>query len=254
MSIWLRLCVLIGMLWVAHGAAATSLVQHVATLKPAIVAVGSYLPTRRPPQSILGTGFVIGNGQYILTNAHVIPDINQSEREQLSVISGTGKKAKIHKVTLVATDTLYDIAVLKLKKGRLPAVILGDDARVKEGEDIFFMGFPIGQILGVFSVTHRGIISAITPNVIPQASARALTPALIKKLRDPFGAFQLDATAYPGNSGSPVFNAQGAVIGMVNKVFIKESKETILSKPSGITYAIPIHFAQQLLQQHKIAY
>lgn len=238
----------------ANLAIATSLAQQVKSLKPMIVGVGSYLPTRRPPQSIGGTGFVVGNGQYILTNHHVIPTIDTDKKEQISVISGSGKQARGHKVTLVAFDALYDIAILKLKKGRLPALKLGDDKGVQEGHDIFFIGFPIGRVLGIFPVTHRGIVSAITPNVIPQESASALTPALIRRLRDPFGTFQLDATAYPGNSGSPVFNTQGAVIGIINKVLIKESKESILAKPSGITYAIPIHFAKQLLQQHGIRY
>ena len=60
--------------------------------------------------------------------------------------------------------------------------------------------------------------------------------------------FQLDATAYPGNSGSPLYNPDtGAVIGIVNKVFVQESKENVLQKPSGISYAIPIRYARALL-------
>ena len=53
--------------------------------------------------------------------------------------------------------------------------------------------------------------------------------------------FQLDATAYPGNSGSLLYDPEtGEVVGIINKLFVKESKEVVLEKPSGITYAIPV--------------
>ena len=65
-----------------------------------------------------------------------------------------------------------------------------------------------------------------------------------------FNIFQLDATAYPGNSGSPLYHPDtGVVIGVINKVFVKESKENLLKEPSGITYAIPAKFAAALLQK-----
>jgi serine protease Do len=61
--------------------------------------------------------------------------------------------------------------------------------------------------------------------------------------------YQLDITAYPGNSGSPLYDAQsGEVIGILNKVFIKEAKETVLEKPSGISYAIPIKYLHNLIK------
>jgi S1-C subfamily serine protease len=59
--------------------------------------------------------------------------------------------------------------------------------------------------------------------------------------------YQLDITAYPGNSGSPLYDAQsGEVVGILNKVFVKESKETVLEKPSGISYAIPVKYLLEL--------
>lgn len=231
---------------------AQSLPELVKKIKPSIVGVGTYIPTRRPQQSILGTGFVVAGGRYIITNNHVVPELDFTKKEQLTVISGTGKKAKVHAVDIIAQDKINDLALLRLKKSSLASTQLSQSKQVEEGTSIFFIGFPIGSVLGVYPVTHRGIISAITPNVIPQDSASRLSPQMIRRLREPFGVFQLDATAYPGNSGSPVFNEEGRVIGVVNKVLIKETKESILAKPSGITYAIPVHFVKALLKKAKV--
>jgi len=65
-----------------------------------------------------------------------------------------------------------------------------------------------------------------------------------------FDIYQLDATAYPGNSGGPLFDAnRGEVLGIINMVFVKENKESVLSKPSGISFAIPVRFLRDLLQK-----
>ena len=67
-----------------------------------------------------------------------------------------------------------------------------------------------------------------------------------------YSVFQLDATAYPGNSGSPVYDvASGEVVGIVNSVFVKGTKESALSAPSGITYAIPASKLIDLLQRSR---
>jgi len=102
-------------------------------------------------------------------------------------------------------------------------------------------------------VTHRGIVSAITPIGIPQANSRDLDPALIRRLaNDVFRVYQLDATAYPGNSGSPLYEpASGEVLGVMNMVFVKSTKENVLSDPSGISYAIPVEYLQRLLAELK---
>jgi len=70
--------------------------------------------------------------------------------------------------------------------------------------------------------------------------SRQLTPELIKRLKASYEIFQLDATAYPGNSGSPLYEEQtGQVIGVINSVFVKRTKEAAIENPSGIAYAIP---------------
>ncbi|HFE32472.1 MAG TPA: serine protease, partial [Gammaproteobacteria bacterium] len=129
---------------------------------------------------------------------------------------------------------------------------LGDSDRVREGESIAFTGFPIGAVLGLYPATHHGLVSTISPIVLPALSGRQLSVTMIKRLRDPFDIFQLDATAYPGNSGSPLFLPKtGEVVGVLNMVFIKESKESVLEKPSGISYAIPIKYLKALLKTIK---
>jgi S1-C subfamily serine protease len=95
------------------------------------------------------------------------------------------------------------------------------------------------------------MISAITPIAIPQARSAELDPKTIRRLTSgAFPIFQLDATAYPGNSGSPVFDpATGEVLGVMNMVFVKGTKESILTQPSGIAYAVPSKHLQDLLQK-----
>jgi S1-C subfamily serine protease len=116
------------------------------------------------------------------------------------------------------------------------------------------MGFPIGGALGFSPVTHRGMISSIAAAALPTPSAQHLNEKTIRSLRGggSFNIFQFDGTAYPGNSGGPLFDPDtGAVLGVVNMVFIKGTRESALTHPSGISYAIPSAFIVQLLQRSK---
>lgn len=208
-------------------------------IKPSVVGVGSYNVLGRPQTHLKGTGFVVLDGSYIITNEHVIAPIETLEKEELVVFVGQGFNPEVYKVTVVAKDESRDIAVLKHTGKKLPAMKFSN-MKVREGETIGFTGYPIGAILGFYPVTHQGIVSSITPVAIPADNARKLNASVLKRLKDPFMVYQLDATAYPGNSGSPVFDIEsGSIIGVVNKVFVKESKEAVLEKPSGITYVIP---------------
>jgi len=112
-------------------------------------------------------------------------------------------------------------------------------------------GFPIGGALGLFPVTHRAMVAAIAPVAIPSMTGQQLDPKVIRRLRDAaFSVFQLDATAYPGNSGSPVYDpVTGEVVGILNMAFVKGTKEAALTQPSGISYAIPSSFLIEVLQR-----
>jgi len=232
---------------------ASSLADIVEVTKKSVVAVGTYMPKRSPKGVFLGTGFVINKGDLVVTNAHVLPkNVNAKSIETIAVFFRQGKYVKMAKARAIAVDKEHDIAILKLIAGKLPAMEL-TDSLVREGQLVAFTGYPIGMVLGVYPVTHRGIISAISPVALPVLNARQLSSKLMRRLRDPYNVYQLDATAYPGNSGSPVYEVDtGKVIGIVNKVFIKETKETILSKPSGITYAIPIRYLNDLLKKSNL--
>ncbi len=234
-------------------ASAVSLPDLIDKTKKSIVAVGTYMPRRSPKGEFRGTGFAIGNGKLIVTNAHVLPDkLDTANFEIIAVFFHQKKQIKMVKAKTVAIDKVHDIAILKLLTDSLPVLKL-DSTKVREGQSITFTGFPIGMVLGLYPVTHRGIVSAISPVVIPMLRSKQLNTKLLKRLREPFNVYQLDATAYPGNSGSPVYDTEtGDVIGIVNKVFVKESKENVLSKPSGITYAIPIRHLNELLKKYKL--
>ena len=231
--------------------AAESLPFTVEKIKPSIVAVGTYMPKRNPRAVFLGTGFAVTDGTLVVTNAHVIPaKLDYEHLEQVGVFYRQNNEDKVIFATEVALDKEHDLAILKLKEGQLPPLKLGNALSAREGQLYAFTGYPIGMVLGLYPVTHRGIISAISPNVIPAISSGSINVKMLQRLHDPYNVFQLDTTAYPGNSGSPLYNTDnGEVIGVLNKVFIQESKENVLSNPSGISYAIPINHVEKLLTE-----
>jgi len=244
-----RLIVCLGVLCAA-AAWSSTLPDTIDNVRPSVVAVGTYQPSGSPRQHFGGTGFVVGNGHLVVTNFHVLPDkVDDAKREQLAVYSGRGRSARMHPAKMVASDPAHDLALLYISTPQ-PALSLASGGMVREGSEIAFTGFPIGMALGLYPVTHRGMVSAISPMAPPQLGSRVLTAKMIRAMREPFDVLQLDATAYPGNSGSPVYDQRnGKVVGVINSVLVKESKEAAIEKPSGISYAIPVQFVHELLKQ-----
>ena len=242
LCIWL--CALPCTLW------AQEIPDAVAKAKSSIVGVGTQMPTRRPPAQLRGTGFVIGDGRHVITNFHVLPSaVDSANREVLVVFTGSGETQDLRTVRIVATDAEHDLALLRMDGSALPALPLDADVSVREGETLLFTGFPIGAVLGLYPATSQAMVSAITPVVIPAPSSSALNVASIKRLKSPYLVYQLDAIAYPGNSGSPLYRASDLkVVGVINSVLVKETKESVLNAPSAITYAIPVRYAQALWQ------
>jgi len=233
----------------ALGAELTAVVP---TVKRSVVGVGTFERTRSPSTVFVGTGFVVGDGLSVITNAHVVPEkLDEARMEQLGIVTSDGDTVRFRPAQLVARDNEHDLAHLRLSGPPLPALKLGDSDNVAEGQSLAFTGYPLGMVLGLHAATHRATLAAITPVVMPSLSSRKLdVRQLVQLQRTSYDIFQLDGTAYPGNSGSPVYDpASGEVWGVINAVFVKGLKETAISAPSGITYAIPVKYVKNLMQQ-----
>jgi S1-C subfamily serine protease len=222
-------------------------------VKGSIVAVGTFERTRVPAFQFRATGFSVGDGSLVATNAHALPATLDSERRETLVvmIPLSDREPQMREARELAVDVGTDLAVLKINGAPLPALKLGALDSAREGQSVLFTGFPIGGVLGMFAATHRGMIAAITPIVIPPPVASNLDPRVLRRLTTgSFPVLQLDATAYPGNSGSPVYDPEtGEVLGIINMVFVKGTKESALTQPSGITYAIPAKHLQALVNK-----
>ncbi len=235
--------------------AQAGLEELIAAAKPSVVAVGVFSPTSSPRFAFRGSGFVVGAGNFVVTNAHVLPDVIPPGGTEGSLVvvvptPAGGRATAGRGATLLGLDREHDLALLRIDGAPIPALALSDESLAREGASVAIIGFPIGGALGFTPVTHRGIISSITAIALPAPGAQSLNSQAINRLRQgSFDIYQLDATAYPGNSGGPVLDVEsGKVIAVINMVLVKGSKETAISHPSGISYAIPARFVGDLLK------
>ena len=245
LGLWLFCCVL-------ASAGAADFPQTIATVKKSVIGIGTWQKTRTPAVRFNGTGFIVGDGLSVITNAHVLPPALDGEKfEMLGIVIARGEQFEFRQASVVSVDREHDLAHLLIKGAPLPALQLGDSAQMAEGRELAFTGFPLGMVLGLHPVTHRALLSAITPVVTPSLTSGKLNAGAIVQLQKAgFPVFQLDATAYPGNSGSPVYDPQtGVVYGVINMVFVKGLKESAITNPSGITYAVPAVHAREILQR-----
>ena len=168
----------------------------------------------------LGSGFIIDEAGYIATNNHVIAD---AEEVTVTLSDNTKLKAKI-----IGRDVKTDLALLKVDAGKkLPFVPLGDSDISRVGDWVIAIGNPFG--LG--GTVTAGIISARSRNINA----------------GPFDDFiQTDAAINKGNSGGPLFNTQGQVIG-INTAILSPSGTNV-----GIGFAIPMSLAKPVLMQLKL--
>ena len=235
------------------GRAKADLVDVIAAAKPSVVAVGTFNATNSPRFGFRGSGFAVGDGTMVVTNFHVLPGAVEGQAEaRLAVFLPGGRDAKpLRSARVLAVDRAHDLALLAIEGAPLPVLPLADPGTAREGMAIALMGFPIGGALGFSTVTHRGIIASITGVAIPAANAQQLNQPTALRLRaGSFDVYQLDATAYPGNSGGPVLDvATGQVVAIINMVLVKGTKESALTYPSGISYAIPVQYVAALLAQ-----
>jgi S1-C subfamily serine protease len=235
-------------------AQAQTLPAVISTIKPSVLPVGTYNATDSPRFAFRGSGFVVGDGTLLATNFHVLPPAADLEGGPtlMVMLARNGDQATLRRARVVASDRQRDLALLKLEGPALTPLQLEEPGMAREGQSIALMGFPIGGTLGFSAVTHRGIVASLTTSALPAATAQTLDPRTVRRLRDGnnLEVMQLDAIAYPGNSGGPVFDADtGRVLGIVNQVLVRGTRESALTNPTGITYAVPVRYLLDLLKE-----
>lgn len=176
------------------------------------------------PQSqksqMMGSGMIVDPNGYILTNAHVIGD-GVYDKITVSLIDGSNSEGKV-----LWYDTTLDMAVVKIEKTGLPAVELGDSDALMVGEPVVAIGNPM--TLELERTVTQGVVSGLNRSITFE---NGIT---IKPL------IQTDASINSGNSGGPLFNAKGEVIG------INTAK---MNSAEGLGFSIPINTAKEILQQ-----
>ena len=171
---------------------------------------------RDSPARAAGSGFIINSDGYILTNTHVVGNAEQvtvrlTDRREFS--------AKV-----IGADARTDVAVIKINATNLPIVKLGDPSRIRPGQWVLAIGSPFGfensATAGIISATARAVPGE---NYVP--------------------FIQTDVAVNPGNSGGPLFNLAGEVIGINSQIFSRTGGF------QGISFAIPIDVARNVEEQ-----
>ncbi|MEP7281660.1 MAG: serine protease [Rubrivivax sp.] len=244
-------------------AARAGLPEIIEAARPSVLPIGRFDPLGSPRFAFRGTAFAVGDGRHVVTNAHVLTADGSPTGAPLvsaaNAAPGEGWALQVplpdggsdwRRVELVQQDRSHDLALLRLVDGApLAPLALAPDGRLREGLAVLLVGFPIAGVLGFQPVSHRGMVSSIAAFALPAAIAARLGDRAIARLRGgDFDVVQLDATAYPGNSGGPVLDAAtGEVVAVVNMVLVKGSRESALRYPSGISYAVPARWIAPLL-------
>jgi serine protease Do len=174
------------------------------------------VPRNLPPQHGTGSGFIVSPDGYIITNAHVV---NDADQVTVKLVDRREFRAKV-----IGIDERTDIAVVKIAAHNLPVVKLGDSRKLRPGQWVVAIGSPFGfensATAGIVSATARPLPS---DNYVP--------------------FIQTDVAVNPGNSGGPLFNARGEVVGVNSQIFSQTGGYM------GLSFAIPIDLAVNVEQQ-----
>ena len=165
-----------------------------------------------------GSGFVITQDGYIVTNQHVVSGA--------SSVNVTLYNGDTYPATVVGGDSDYDVAVLKIEATGLQAVTLGKSADVNVGDTVMAIGNPLGEL--TFSMS-QGIVSCCDRAINVDGT--------------PFNMLQVDASINPGNSGGPLMNLYGEVVGIVSAKYSTYSSTTV----EGLGFAIPIDDVKSII-------
>ena len=158
-----------------------------------------------------GSGFIITEDGYVVTNYHVI---SGASSVQVTLYNGDTYDA-----TVIGGDSDYDVAVLKIEASGLQPVTLGESADVNVGDTVLAIGNPLGEL--TFSMS-QGIVSSCDRAINVDGT--------------PFNMIQVDCSINPGNSGGPLMNLYGEVVGIVSAKYSTYSTTTV----EGLGFAIPI--------------
>lgn len=208
----------------------TTITQAVKKVGPAVVTVAGVVPGSRDffgrasSQQVSGSGVIISRDGYVVTNNHVV-----AGTRQLNVILADGTQFA---ASLVGADPYADLAVVKVD-GQVPAVAtIGDSDRMDPGETVIAIGSPLGEFANTVTV---GVVSA-TGRVIEGLQGYQIE-----------GLIQTDAAINSGNSGGPLVNLAGEVVG-INTLVVRGNLGG--SAPAeGLGFAIPINTAQEVVDQ-----
>ena len=175
-------------------------------------------PLQEMPARGAGSGFIVSEDGYILTNAHVVQGADEVTVKLIDKRSFTA--------TVVGTDNRTDVAVIKITANDLPTLKLGDPASLRVGEAVVAIGSPFGfensVTAGIVSAKGRSLPSE---NYVP--------------------FIQTDVAINPGNSGGPLFNLRGEVVGINSQIYSRNGGY------QGVSFAIPIDVAMEVVDQLK---
>jgi len=171
-----------------------------------------------PPVAGEGSGFIVSPDGYILTNAHVVDNATKI------TVNLTDRREFVAK--LVGVDERTDVAVIKIDAKNLPTVRIGDPGRLKPGEWVIAIGSPFGFQNSVTA----GVVSAVARDLNEDSSKYV-----------PF--IQTDVAVNPGNSGGPLFNMNGEVVGINSQIYSNNGQY------AGLSFAIPIDIANGVREQ-----
>jgi len=177
---------------------------------------GQPMPRGNQPTHGQGSGFIVSPDGYVLTNAHVVENADEV------TVKTTDRREYTAKV--VGSDERTDVALLKIDAKNLPTVRLGDPSKLKPGEWVVAIGSPFG----FENTVTAGVVSA---------TSRAMRDGSIT----PF--IQTDVAVNPGNSGGPLFNLRGEVVGINSQIYSRTGGYM------GVSFAVPIDVANNVKQQ-----
>lgn len=205
----------------------SSVINVVEKVSPAVVSVViktvdfDFFSGPITDQSGIGTGFIIDKSGLIVTNSHVV----DSEQGQYSVVLGDGTSYEVQKIHL---DRYLDIAILEIDAENLEVVSLGDSEKIKVGQRAIAIGNALGQFQNTVTV---GVISGV---------ARELSASGASGIVNTYeNAIQTDAALNPGNSGGPLLNSAGQVVG-INVATTRGA--------DNVSFAIPVNTLKPILE------